>query len=116
MQTLPVICQNAGQRYSEPRFRAKLARAALAAGREVVEKALWLYFAAQRPETPRWAKATVYGALAYFIMPLDAIPDLAPLAGYTDDLGVLALAVGTIARYIDGTVKEQTSRVLARWF
>ena len=116
MQTLPVIYQNAGQRYSAPRFRPKLARAALAAGREVVEKALWLYFAAQRPETPRWAKATVYGALAYFILPLDAIPDLAPLAGYTDDLGVLALAVGTIARYIDGPVKAQTIRVLARWF
>jgi len=113
---LPAIYQKAGQRYSGPRFRAKLARAALAAGREVVEKALWLYFAAQRPETPRWAKVAVYGALAYFIVPLDAIPDVAPLAGYTDDLGVLALAVATIARYINGPVKDQTRRVLARWF
>jgi len=116
MQTLPVTQQNAGHRYSEPRFRDKLARAALAAGREVVEKALWLFFAAQRPETPRWAKATVYGALAYFIVPLDAIPDAVPLAGYTDDLGVLAVAVVTIARFIDGAVKDKTSRVLARWF
>lgn len=111
MQTLPVV-----HHYSEPRFHQKLARAALAAGREVVEKSLWLYFAAQRPETPRWAKATVYGALAYFILPLDAIPDLAPVAGYTDDLGVLLLAVGTIARYIDEGVKDQAGRVLARWF
>ena len=111
MQTLPVI-----HHYSEPRFRAKLARVARAAGREVVEKALWLFFAARRPETPRWAKATVYGALAYFIVPLDAIPDLAPLAGYTDDLGVLALAVTTIAAYIDEGVREKTRRVLARWF
>jgi len=102
--------------YSEPGFREKLARAARAAGREVVEKALWLYFAARRPETPRWARATVYGALAYFIVPLDAIPDLAPLAGYTDDLGVLALAVSTIAAYIDDGVKERTRRLLARWF
>jgi uncharacterized membrane protein YkvA (DUF1232 family) len=111
MQTLPVV-----HHYSEPRFREKLARAALLAGREVVEKALWLYFAAQRPETPKWAKATVYGALAYFIVPLDAIPDVAPLAGYTDDLGVLVLAVGTIARYVDDAVREETSRLLARWF
>ena len=116
MQTLPVTQQNAEYRYSEPRFRDKLARAALAAGREVVEKALWLYFAAQRPETPRWAKATVYGALAYFIVPLDAIPDVVPLAGYTDDLGVLAVAVVTIARFIDEAVKDKASRVLARWF
>jgi uncharacterized membrane protein YkvA (DUF1232 family) len=108
---LPVIHD-----YSEPRFREKLARAARAAGRQVVEKALWLFFAARRPETPRWAKATVYGALAYFIVPLDAIPDLAPLAGYTDDLGVLAVAVTTIAAYIDEGVREKTRRVLARWF
>ena len=111
MQTLPAVYH-----YSEPKFRDKLARAALAAGREVVEKALWLYFAAQRPETPKWAKATVYGALAYFIVPLDAIPDVTPLVGYTDDLGVLALAVVTIARYIDESVREKTSRFLARWF
>lgn len=111
MQTLPVV-----HRYSEPRFREKLARVALAAGREVVEKALWLFFAARRPETPRWAKATVYGALAYFIVPLDAIPDVAPIAGYTDDLSVLAFAVCTVAAYIDDGVKERTRRVIARWF
>ena len=116
MQTLPVTQLNAQRRYSEPRFRDKLARAAAAAGREVVEKALWLFYAAQRPETPRWAKATVYGALAYFIVPLDAIPDVAPIAGYTDDLSVLVLAVGTIARYIDDEVKDKTRRLLARWF
>ena len=116
METLPVPRTTASYTYSEPRFRDKLARAAKLAGREVVEKALWLYFAAQRPETPRWAKATVYGALAYFVVPLDAIPDVVPMAGYSDDLGVLAVAVVTIARFIDGTVREKTSRLLARWF
>lgn len=111
MQTSPII-----HHYSEPRFREKLARAARAAGREVIEKALWLFFAARRPETPRWAKAAMYGALAYFIVPLDALPDVAPMAGYTDDLGVLALAVGTVAAYIDEGVRLKTRRVLARWF
>ena len=102
--------------FSETRFRDKLLRGARAAGREVIEKALWLYFAARRPETPQWAKATVYGALAYFIMPLDAIPDFTPVAGYSDDLAMLVLAVGTITRYIDDSVKARTNRVLARWF
>lgn len=97
-------------------LRDKLAQAASAAGREVVEKSLWLYFAARNPATPQWAKSTVYGALAYFIMPLDAIPDLIPAAGYTDDLGVLAIAVATIARYIDDDVKRKTSAMLSRWF
>jgi uncharacterized membrane protein YkvA (DUF1232 family) len=101
---------------SPPRFWAKLGRYARRAGREVVEKALWLYFAAQRPETPRWAKVTVYGALGYLILPLDAVPDVAPVAGYSDDLGVLALAVATLAAYIDAGVRARAAQVLARWF
>jgi len=111
MQMLPVV-----KGYSAPRFWQKLLKVARLAGREVVEKALWLFFAARRPETPRWARATVYGALAYFILPVDAIPDLEPLAGYTDDLGVLAVAVTTIAAYIDDGVRERTRRVMSRWF
>ena len=63
--------------YSGPRLQHKLARHALAAGREVVEKVLWLYYASRRPDVPRWAKLTIYAALAYFILPLDAIPDRA---------------------------------------
>lgn len=41
-----------------------------------------------------WTKKTVVaGALLYFIVPVDAIPDLAPVIGYLDDMGVIALAV-----------------------
>jgi uncharacterized membrane protein YkvA (DUF1232 family) len=102
--------------YSESRFREKLARVAQRAGRAVVEKALWLYLAARRPTTPAWARATVYGALAYFVLPVDAVPDLIPGAGYSDDLGVLAFAVATIAAHIDETVKQEAARRLSRWF
>jgi uncharacterized membrane protein YkvA (DUF1232 family) len=55
-------------------------------GREVIEKALWLYYAAQQPNTPLWAKTAIYGALGYFISPIDAIPDITPVIGYADDL------------------------------
>lgn len=102
--------------YSEGRFWKKLAAFGRSAGRELIEKALWLYYAAERPQTPKWAKATVYGALAYFILPADAVPDLTPLAGFTDDLAVLAFAVATIGAHIDAEVKVQAARTLARWF
>src|SRR5690606_39804321 len=85
-----------------------LARYARAAGEEVVEKVLWLFYAAQSPATPRWAKTAIYGALGYFIFPLDAIPDLAPMVGYTDDLGVLAAALTTVAFYINDDIKART--------
>jgi uncharacterized membrane protein YkvA (DUF1232 family) len=104
------------QAYSEESFWDKIKTYGKKAGREVVEKALWLFYAAQAPGTPKWAKTAIYGALAYFIFPLDAIPDFAPLVGYTDDLGVLVAALGTVASYITDDVKQQASQRLAAWF
>jgi uncharacterized membrane protein YkvA (DUF1232 family) len=106
----------AARHYSADGFWTKLTRGAVTAGREVVEKSLWLYFAAQRPETPKWARATVYAALGYLILPLDAVPDIAPVAGYSDDLGVLVFALATISRYVDDSVRARAAAVLARWF
>ncbi len=94
----------------------KLRRYGLAAGREAVEKVLWLWFASRRPDLPVWARTTVYGALAYFVLPTDAIPDLLPGLGYTDDIGVLSYALVTIASYVDADVRRRTAGVLARLF
>ncbi len=102
--------------YSDASFWSKLKGFALAAGREVIEKALCLYYAAQRPETPLWAKTAIFGALAYFISPIDAIPDTIPLVGYTDDLGVLVAAVAYVNAYITEEVKAQASAKLVEWF
>lgn len=102
--------------FNERSFWRKLSRFAATAGKDVVEKALWLYYAAQRPDTPAWAKATVYGALTYFVLPSDAIPDIIPLSGYSDDIGILAVAVATIAGYIDSDVKAKAAKTLHRWF
>ena len=49
------------------------------AGKEVIEKALILYYCLQDDDTPAWAKTTIIGALGYFISPIDAIPDLVPV-------------------------------------
>ncbi len=104
------------QAYSENGFWRKLKLYAKAAGREVVEKALLLYYAAQEEKVPRWAKATIVGALGYFIVPLDAIADLTPGVGYADDLGVLALAVATVASCINDQVRAKTAERMRAWF
>ncbi len=108
--------QNGATKFRATSLFAKLARYGAAAGREVVEKVLWLWFASRRPDLPAWARTTVYGALAYFILPIDAIPDLLPGIGYTDDIGVLSYALVTIARYVDADVRSRTAAVLARLF
>ena len=102
--------------FSAASLREKLARAGRGAGREVVEKVLWLWFASRRPDLPAWARTTVYGALAYFVLPADAIPDVLPGIGYGDDLGVLAWALMTIANYVDADVRRRTDALLARLF
>ncbi|MBI5557785.1 MAG: DUF1232 domain-containing protein [Deltaproteobacteria bacterium] len=104
------------KKYSDKRFGHKVVAYARIAGREVIEKALWLYYAAQNPATPAWAKKVIYGALGYFIFPLDAIADIAPLVGYVDDLGVLAIAVITVALFITADVKARAARQLKEWF
>ena len=81
-----------------------------------MEKALCLYYAARRPETPTWAKAVIVSVLAYFIAPLDAIPDFTPLVGFTDDLGVFASALAMVAMYIDRDVQIQARERAESWF
>ena len=104
------------KQYSDKGFWGKVVAFARIAGKEVIEKALWLYYAAQQPQTPAWAKATMYSALGYFILPLDAIPDFIPAAGFTDDLGVLIAAVATVALYVTDDVKALAAQKLESWF
>jgi uncharacterized membrane protein YkvA (DUF1232 family) len=105
-----------GTEYSESGFREKLQRYARVAGSQAVERALQLYYAANSPETPTWARTVAFGALAYFILPTDTIPDFIPIAGYSDDLGVLALALGTIATRITPEIKTRAHDRMLSFF
>jgi uncharacterized membrane protein YkvA (DUF1232 family) len=116
IQKVEVIEINATERYSDADFWRKLNRFARKAGREVVEKALWLHYAMQRPETPAWAKRTIVGALVYFLLPFDLVTDLAPLLGFTDDLSVLLAAVSTVAAYLTPELKERARQKAKEWF
>ena len=102
--------------FSDQRFWRKVLQVVRKVGEELVEKVLMLYFAAQQPDTPKWAKRVVYGALAYFILPTDAIPDFIPSGGYVDDLSVLAAALATVAVYITPDVKKQAKQKVKALF
>ena len=102
--------------YSKKSLFNKLSLYAKSAGKEIVETLLKLYYAMENPQTPTWAKTTIIGALGYFIMPLDAIPDFTPVIGYTDDLSVLLTATATVATYIDSDVKKKAKEKMKDWF
>jgi uncharacterized membrane protein YkvA (DUF1232 family) len=102
--------------YSENRFKSKLARYALTAGQALVEKALTLFYVLRDPDTPTRAKVIIVGALGYFIVPLDAIPDLIPGAGFSDDLGALAIALTLISTHVKPEHTARAHRAAVRIF
>lgn len=102
--------------FSEDRFWDKTKKFAKTVGETVLEPALKLYYSAQDSDTPAWAKATVYGALGYFISPIDAIPDITPIVGYSDDFGVLVAATAAIATYIKDEHTKKAKETLKQWF
>ncbi|MBB4078407.1 uncharacterized membrane protein YkvA (DUF1232 family) [Lewinella aquimaris] len=101
--------------FSPGRFWAKLAGFARTAGTKTVYTALLLYYAYERDDTPGWAKKTVLGALGYLVMPLDAVPDLTPILGYTDDVAVLGAGLITVAAYINKDVRSKARNKLHKW-
>ena len=65
-----------------------------------VDEALAAFYCATDAATPTWVKATLLGALAYFIAPADAVPDFIAALGYTDDAAVLLGAVKAVSTHI----------------
>ncbi len=104
------------QQHSEDHFWNKVKAHARSAGETVLEPALKLFYSATDPDTPTWARTAIYGALGYFIAPIDAILDITPAVGYTDDLGVLIAATATVAAYIKEEHAVKARQTLLRWF
>ena len=63
--------------------------------------------------TPAWARATAYGALGYFILPLDTIPDFLAIVGFTDDIAVLTAAIALAQSHITDEHREKARSALS---
>lgn len=87
-----------------------------ALGLKTIYTVLLLFYAYKRSETPTWAKNIIIGALGYLLAPIDAIPDITPVIGLTDDIGVLSFGLVTIACYINKEIREKARTQLTSWF
>lgn len=74
------------------------------------------YFCAFDRNTPRQVRVMLVGALAYFVLPFDFVPDLLPVIGFADDAAVLATAIRVVAAHIRPEHREAARRVLAAGF
>ena len=101
--------------YSDDSFWAKVKKYARVAGASVLEPALKMYYSLLDSDTPAWAKTVIIGALGYFILPVDAIPDFTPVIGYADDVGVLVAALGIVAAHIKPDHVARAQKTMKEW-
>lgn len=97
-------------------FVPRMLRILRTAGQKVVYSALLMFYAFRRKGTPVWARNIILGALGYLLTPIDTIPDLTPILGFTDDFGVLSFGLVTIASYINDDVRMKARRTMGRFF
>ena len=103
-------------KYSEESFFDKITSTIKKAGLTLIYKALQLYYVTENPNCPMKIKAAIFAALGYFISPIDLIPDITPIIGYSDDAAAIALALGMAQIYINDTVKQKAKDKLVSLF
>ncbi len=97
-----------GSRRFWPKLRRSVARIPFA------DQLLSLYFAARDPQTPTRAKGMMLAALAYFVLPVDAVPDVLVGIGFTDDAAVIAAVIAILSAHIRSRHREAARQALAQ--
>ena len=104
------------EHYDEGKFGSKLPKVARKAGSKLVYAVLLLYYVLRSKTVSTADKSKIYGALGYFLLPLDILPDFIPLAGYTDDLTDVIWALHTVWKNITPEIKAQAAAKTREWF
>jgi uncharacterized membrane protein YkvA (DUF1232 family) len=71
-----------------------------------------LWYCAADPATPLRVRATIWGAIAYFVLPIDLVPDVIAGLGFTDDAAVVAAVLGTVAVHVKPQHRDAARRAL----
>lgn len=108
--------QTADQPPAAPVFFGTLRANARRLGGPAVHRLLKLWFAGTGPNTPARVKGVFYGALAYFVMPLDVVPDIIPIVGWGDDMVVVAAALAYAQLHVDDAVRTKAATLYRRIF
>lgn len=102
--------------YDAEQFWKKLRRSVKRLGARAVYYALVLYYAMQSPQVSAREKGIILGALGYFLLPIDLLPDFLPAIGYTDDIAALAFAIYKVWHCITPEVRAQAESKVYDWF
>ena len=95
--------------------KARILSIAKKAGKIIIQNALTLYYTLNS-DAPKWVKVIIAMALAYLVTPIDSIPDLIPVLGFSDDLGLLITVLSKIAIHIKDESRQQAGQDVDRIF
>ena len=95
--------------------KARILSIAKKAGKIIIQNALTLYYTLNS-DAPKWVKVIIAMALAYLVAPIDSIPDLIPVLGFSDDLGLLITVLSKIAIHINNESRQQARQDVDRIF
>lgn len=100
-----------GTHYSENRFWEKVLRIAKKVGATVLCPVFQLYYMLQSEQVPVKHKAYIVGALGYFILPFDLIPEgLFSLVGYTDDVAIMTFILSIVKESLTPEIKAKADK------
>ncbi len=102
--SLPVVHRQPDER----RFWRKLGR--VFARIPFAEDLVAAWYCAKDPATPVHVRALLWGAVAYFLLPADLIPDYLVGVGFTDDAAVIAMVMSLLGRYVEPTHRAAAQR------
>jgi uncharacterized membrane protein YkvA (DUF1232 family) len=95
-----------GSYYDENSFWEKLKTVAGKLGETVLRPLLTLYYIMRDGQVSIFEKTCIIGALGYFILPTDAIPDFIVMIGYTDDITVILILLRHMTKNITPEIRE----------
>ena len=116
MENLPENYNKYEKHYSEDSLKDKILKVAKSAGAKIIYGVLVLYYILQSDNVSTADKAKICGALGYFILPVDLIPDFIPVAGYTDDLAAIIWALYSVKKNVTPEIKQKAKDKLKDWF
>ncbi len=103
-----------GTYYSEKKLWEKISRVAKKAGATVVRPVFQLYYMLQDPGVPLRQKAYIIGALGYFILPFDLVPEaVLSVVGFTDDLAVMGLVLRMVKDSLTPAIRNRADAKVA---
>ncbi|MDO5017153.1 MAG: DUF1232 domain-containing protein [Porphyromonas sp.] len=103
------------EHFNELSFAKKLERVGQFLGDTVLLPILRLYFILQSRDVPKTGKLYIIGALGYFILPIDMLPDFLPgLLGFSDDLIVVSIVLKQVRKFSTPEIEAKAQRLMHR--